>query len=345
MIQASVIGATGYAGAELLRLLANHGNVQIKYITSESQTGSSIESIYPHLRGFYEKELAGLKDLDKICAESDVIFVALPHGHAMKIAKAARTTKARIIDLGADYRFEDTAVYEQWYKVPHTDKEASAVYAIAELDRAAVKDAKLVANAGCYPTASTLALYPLVLEQLIDVQSIIIDAKSGTSGAGRTLKLGSHFCEVDENFNAYGVATHRHTPEIERNLSKVAGEDIVLSFTPHLLPVSRGILATCYATLRQGVTAAAVRAAFEKAYAGEYFIRLLGQGGCPGIKQVQASNFVDIGWQIDPRTNRVIVMSAIDNLVKGAAGQAIQNMNIMFGFKESQGLEFLPVYP
>ncbi len=345
MIKVSVIGATGYAGAELLRLLRQHKNVEIAYITSESQTGSNIENIYPHLAKFYKMELTGLSEIETICANSDILFVALPHGHAMKICQVAAKHPVRVVDLGADYRFEDTSIYEQWYKVEHTDKQAKAVYAISELDRAAVKTAKIVANAGCYPTSATLALYPLVKNKLIDLKSIIVDAKSGTSGAGRTLKLGSHFCEVDENFNAYGVATHRHTPEIEQNLSKFADEPIVLSFTPHLLPVSRGILATCYATLKDGVTAADIQKAYQEAYENEYFIRLLGQGGCPAIKCVQASNFVDIGWQIDKRTNRIIAMSAIDNLVKGAAGQAIQNMNIMFNLPEHEGLEALPVYP
>lgn len=345
MLKVSIIGATGYTGVELLRLLANHSGVEIAYITSESQTGNCIADLYPHLKNKYNMQLSSLNDSEKICNESDVVFIALPHGHAMKIYQQVQHTKAKIIDLGADYRFKNPSIYEQWYKVEHTDKETQAVYGLAELYREQIKTAKLVANAGCYTTASILALAPLVKNKLIDLKSIIIDAKSGTTGAGRALKLGSLFCEVNENFNAYGVATHRHTPEIEQALAEFAGQDIVLSFTPHLLPVNRGILTTCYVNLLAEVSEQDVEQAYTSFYKDEYFIRLLGKGACPGIKQVQTSNFADIGWQIDKRTNRLIVMSAIDNLVKGAAGQAIQNMNIMFGLPEQQGLDFLPVYP
>lgn len=345
MLKVSIIGATGYTGVELLRLLANHSDTTVSHITSESQTGNCIADIYPQLRKKYDLQLSSLNDVEKICSESDVVFIALPHGHAMKIYKQVQHTKARIIDLGADYRFKDPAVYEQWYKVEHTDKSTEAVYGLAELYRSQIKTAKLVANAGCYTTASILALAPLVKNKLVDLQSIIIDAKSGTTGAGRALKLGSLFCEVNENFNAYGVTSHRHTPEIEQALGEIAGQNLVLNFTPHLLPVNRGILATCYVNLLPGVTETLIEQAYTEMYNNEYFIRLLGKGMCPTIKQVQSSNFVDLGWQIDKRTNRIIVMSAIDNLVKGAAGQAIQNMNIMFGLPEEQGLDFLPVYP
>ena len=345
MLKVGVIGATGYAGVEILRLLANHSGATVSHITSESQTGNYIAELYPHLRKKYDLQLDSLKDVEKICSESDVVFIALPHGHAMKIHKQVQHTNVKIIDLGADYRFKDPKVYEQWYKVEHTDKQTEAVYGLAELYREQIKTAKLVANAGCYTTASILALAPLVKNKLVDLKSIIIDAKSGTTGAGRALKLGSHFCEVNENFMAYGVTNHRHTPEIEQALGEIAGQDLVLNFTPHLLPINRGILATCYVNLLPGVTEAAVAKAYNELYQDEYFIRLLGKGGCPAVKQVQTSNFTDIGWQIDKRTNRIIVMSALDNLVKGAAGQAIQNMNIMFGLPEQQGLDFLPVYP
>ena len=344
-MKASIIGATGYTGVELLRLLAGHPDVEIAYLTSESQTGTDILTVYPQLRRFYSKALVSMEQIDMILAESDVVFVALPHGHAMDVGKKAKTAKARVIDLGADYRFRDPSVYEAWYKVAHTDKDAKAVYGLTELNRADVKGAKLLANPGCYTTASILALTPLLSEELIDPATIIVDAKSGVTGAGRGLNPGSMFCEVSGNFHAYGVASHRHTPEIEQELSKTAGEAVTISFTPHLLPIDRGILATCYAKVKAGVTAEAISAAFEKAYGDEFFIRLLGQGACPATKNVRGSNFVDLGWQLDARTGRVIVMSAIDNLVKGAAGQAVQNMNVMFGLEETAGLMQAPLYP
>ncbi len=343
-MKVSIIGATGYTGEELLRILANHPQAEIVHITSESQTGTAIQSIYPHITGFYDKTLESMKDLDKL-ADSDVAFIALPHGHAMEAGKRLSAQGVKIIDLGADYRFRDVGVYEQWYKVPHTHPEANAVYGLTELNRDAVKEATIVGNPGCYTTASILALAPLVSCQLIELHTIIVDAKSGVSGAGRSLSLGSHFTEVFENLKAYNIAGHRHTPEIEQALSLLAGETVILSFTPHLVPMARGILSTCYASLKAGVTASQVDEAFQSLYQKEYFIRLLGRGGYPSTKQTRGSNFCDLGWHIDSRTNRVIVVSAIDNLVKGAAGQAVQNLNVMFGLEERTGLEQAPLYP
>lgn len=263
----------------------------------------------------------------------------------MKIGRQLKRHDTKIIDLGGDYRFKDIRVFEEWYKVKHEDPETKAVYGLTELYRGQVKDAKILANPGCYTTCSILALVPLLKAGLIETQGIIIDAKSGTTGAGRGLKLGSLYCSVNENFHAYGVAGHRHTPEIEQVYSEYAGKDVVIQFTPHLLPVDRGILATCYASLKNDVSEAQVQEAFAEMYADEYFIRLRGQGACPEIKNVRASNYVDIGWQIDKRTGRIIVMSVLDNLVKGAAGQAVQNMNVMFGIPENTGLTQLPIYP
>jgi N-acetyl-gamma-glutamyl-phosphate reductase len=277
-------------------------------------------------------------------AQSDVIFIALPHGHAMKVALELKNSKARIIDLGADYRFSDCKTYEQWYKIPHIHPISGAVYGLAEINKEKIKTAKIVANPGCYATASILALYPLLKAALIDSKSIIIDAASGVSGAGRTLKQGSHFAEVFENFSAYAVASHRHTPEIEEQLSLCAGQKITLNFTPHLLPAARGILATCYANVKDGVSERDIADAYE-VYKGRRFIRLLGINGLPATKNARGSNYADIGWHIDKRTNRIIVLSAIDNLVKGASGQAVQNMNIMFGLNEETGLNDAPVYP
>lgn len=343
----SIVGATGYTGAELLRILASHPAAEVVYITSESQPGTAIHDIYPHLTKFYANVLASLADLEKIARESEVIFIGLPHGHAMEVGRKATAVNpnVKIIDLGADYRFQNHAIYEQWYKVEHTHKTAQAVYGLTELNRSRVRDAAIIGNPGCYTTASILALAPLVKHKLVDVSSLIIDAKSGVSGAGRGLNLGSHFTEVFESVKAYNVAGHRHTPEIEAALSEIAGQELVISFTPHLIPVARGILSTCYARLNDGVTPADVDAAYHAAYGDEYFVRLLGRGGYPATKNTRGTNFCDIGWHIDKRTGRVIAIAAIDNLVKGAAGQAVQNMNVMFDIDERTGLDHAPLYP
>lgn len=343
-MKVSIIGATGYAGAELLGILLNHPEVEIGPITSESQTGTSIADVYPHLRGIYDKKLTSMTDKSQF-ADSQAVFIALPHGHAMGIGKELSEQGIKIIDLGADYRFRNEAVYEQWYKVPHTHVAAGAVYGLTELYREQIKNAKIVGNAGCYTTASILALAPLAKAKLIDVKSIVVDAKSGVSGAGRGLSLGNHFTEMFDNLKAYNIGGHRHTPEIEQALTELSGEETVISFTPHLIPMSRGILSTCYANLLPGVTAEEVDQAFEQTYGQEYFIRVLGRGGYPAVKNTRGSNFCDIGWHIDPRTGRVIIVSAIDNLVKGAAGQAVQNFNVMFGFTENTGLTKIALYP
>ncbi|MDF2569686.1 MAG: argC [Sporomusa sp.] len=343
----SIVGATGYTGAELLRILASHPAAEVLYITSESQPGIDINEIYPHFTRFYSKTLVSLAELDKIAIESDVIFIGLPHGHAMEVGRKATAInpKIKIIDLGADYRFKNHDVYEQWYKVPHTHKGAQAVYGLTELNRNQVLEASIVGNPGCYTTASILALAPLVQHHLIDLNSIIVDAKSGVSGAGRGLSLGSHFTEVFESVKAYNVAGHRHTPEIEAVLGEMAGEELIISFTPHLIPVPRGILSTCYARLKDGISAERVDEAYKAMYDREYFIRLLGRGGYPATKNTRGTNFCDLGWHIDKRTGRVIAIAAIDNLVKGAAGQAVQNMNVMFKMEERTGLDNAPLYP
>lgn len=345
-MKVSIIGATGYAGAELMRLLLNHPKVELVHITSESHTGKNIADVYPHMRGIYDKTLISMNNLDDIAADSQVIFIGLPHGHAMAVGKKLTDKNIKIIDLGADYRFTDTSVYEEWYKVEHTHKNAQGrVYGLAELYREQIRQAKIIGNAGCYTTASILALAPLAKLELIEMDSIVIDAKSGVSGAGRSAKLGNHFPEMYDNFKAYGVATHRHTPEIEQALGEFAGKNVIINFTPHLVPMSRGILSTCYANLKHGVTAEQVDEAFAEMYQSEFFIRLLGRNAYPATKEVRGSNFCDLGWHVDQRTGRVIVLSAIDNLVKGAAGQAVQNFNIACGFDEKMGLLQVPVYP
>lgn len=344
-MRASVIGATGFAGVELVRLLLGHPKAELAMITSESSTGEMLVKLYPHLQERLDKSLTSMNDIQGIAKVSDVIFLALPHGHAMKIAKELHNSDVKIIDLGGDYRFQDPKVFEKWYKVEHLDPTTRAVYGLVELYRDKIKNVKLVANPGCYTTASILALVPLLKNKLIKTKGIIVDAKSGTTGAGRSLKLGSLYESVNENFKAYGIATHRHTPEIEQAYSEFAGEEVVIQFTPHLLPCDRGIYATCYAELAGDVTDEAIDKAFKDMYGKEYFIRVLGKGVIPELKNVRASNYVDIGWEIDRRTNRVIVVSCLDNLVKGAAGQAIQNMNVLFGLPEQMGLEALPIYP
>lgn len=341
----SIIGATGYTGAELLRLLAAHPEAEIVALTSESSTGAQISDIYPHLTKLYSEKLVSMASLGEIAAKSEVVFIALPHGHAMEAGKQIAAHGVKVIDLGADYRFRDTAVYEKWYKLPHTHPEAQAVYGLTELYREQVRTATIVGNPGCYTTASILALAPLVKYGLVELTSLIVDAKSGVSGAGRSLSLGSHFTEVFESVKPYNIAGHRHTPEIEQALGELAGTDITLSFTPHLIPMARGILSTCYAVLKPNVQASQIDEAFQALYAEEYFVRLLGRGGYPATKQVRGSNFCDIGWHIDSRTNRVVVVSAIDNLVKGAAGQAVQNMNVLFDLDERLGLTQAPMYP
>ena len=344
-MKVSVIGATGYAGAELLRILYQHPQAEVVHVTSESHTGERISALYPHLRGLYDLELESMKDISRIGEDSDFVFIGLPHGHAMEVGKALEKFPVRIIDLGADYRFSNTAVYEEWYHVPHTHPEAERVYGLAELYREEIRRAKIIGNAGCFTTASILALAPLAKHRLIEMNTIIVDAKSGVSGAGPSPKQGNHFPELYDSFKAYNVAHHRHTPEIEQALEELSGETVVLNFTPHLVPMSRGILATCYGTLKQEITAEMVDAAFQKMYGNEYFIRLLGRNGYPATKDVRGSNFCDIAWHIDERTRRVIVLSAIDNLVKGAAGQAVQNFNIACGFEEKMGLDVVPMYP
>lgn len=344
-MKVSIIGATGYVGAELLRILTAHPQAEIVHITSESHAGEVAAAVYPHLRGCCPLVLEPMAAAADIAVDSEVLFVALPHGHAMKLGKAVAHLPLRIIDLGADYRFADPAVYAQWYGLPHEHGDAARVYGLAEWQREAIRTAKIIGNAGCYPTAGILALMPLVRAGLVQRGSIIIDAASGVSGAGRAATAANHFPELYDSFKAYGVAGHRHTPEIEQALSQLSGEEQVVSFTPHLLPMVRGILATCYAALRPGVSADEVDEAFTACYAGEPFIRLLGRNGYPATKAVRGSNFCDIGWHLDPRTGRVVVLSAIDNLVKGAAGQAVQNFNIACGFAEDTALDAIPLYP
>ena len=346
MIKVGIIGATGYAGSELVRILLGHKDVEIKWYGSRSYIDKKYASIY---QNFFQLVDATCMDdnMEALADQVDVIFTATPQGLCASLVNEEILSKVKIIDLSADFRIKDVKVYEEWYKLEHKSPQfiEEAVYGLCEINREDVKKARLVANPGCYTTCSILTCYPLVKEGIIDPNTIIVDAKSGTSGAGRGAKVDNLFCEVNENMKAYGVATHRHTPEIEEQLGYACGEKITINFTPHLVPMNRGILATAYASLKKDVTYEEVKAIYDKYYADEKFVRVLEKDVCPQTKWVEGSNYVDVNFKIDPRTNRIIMMGANDNLVKGAAGQAVQNMNLMFGLKESEGLELVPMFP
>jgi N-acetyl-gamma-glutamyl-phosphate reductase len=286
-------------------------------------------------------------NMEALANEVDVIFTATPQGLCASLVNEDILNKVKIVDLSADFRIKDAATYEKWYGIEHKSPQfiEEAVYGLCEINREDIKSARLIANPGCYPTCSTLSIYPLAKEGLIDMSTVIIDAKSGTSGAGRGAKMDNLFCEVNENIKAYGVANHRHTPEIEEQLSYASGEEVLLNFTPHLVPMNRGILVTAYASLTKEVTYEEVKAVYDKYYENETFVRVLDKDVCPQTKWVEGSNFVDVNFKIDPRTKRIIMMGAMDNLVKGAAGQAVQNMNIIFDLPENEGLMMVPMFP
>lgn len=346
MIKAGIIGATGYAGGELVRILLGHKEVQIKWYGSKSYVGRKYAGVYQNM--FQLVEDACLDDnIEALADEVDVIFTATPQGYLAGLLTEEILNKVKVVDLSADYRIKDVKTYEEWYKIEHKSPRLieEAVYGLCEKNREAIKKARLVANPGCYPTCSFLSIYPLARAGYIDMKTLIIDAKSGTSGAGRGAKVDNLYCEVNENIKAYGVAGHRHTPEIEEQLTLVSGEPVTLNFTPHLVPMNRGILITAYASVREGITEEMVRRAYAEAYGREKFVRFLEPGVCPQTKWVEGSNYVDVNVVYDMRTNRVIMMGAMDNLVKGAAGQAVQNMNLMFGLPEDTGLFLVPVFP
>lgn len=346
MIKVGIIGATGYAGGELVRILSGHKDAEIKWYGSRSYIDRKYADVYRNM--FQIVDAVCMDDnMEELASQVDVIFTATPQGLCASLVNEEILSKTKIIDLSADFRLKDVRVYEEWYKIEHKAPRflEEAVYGLCEVNRESVRNARLVANPGCYTTCSILTAYPLAKEGLIDMGTLIIDAKSGTSGAGRGAKVPNLFCEVNENIKAYGVASHRHTPEIEEQLGYAAGEQVTLSFTPHLVPMNRGILATEYAKLTKDVSWEDVKAVYDKYYGDEKFIRVLDKDVCPETKWVEGSNYVDIGFKIDPRTNRIIMMGVIDNLVKGAAGQAVQNMNLMFGLEESEGLELVPMFP
>ena len=348
MVKVGIIGATGYAGNELVRILLGHKDVEIVWLGSRSYIDQNYSDVYRKMFKLVDAKCMD-DNMEQLANEVDVIFTATPQGLCASLVNDEILSKVKIIDLSADFRLKDVDIYEKWYKLEHKAPQYidEAVYGLCEINRDKVnKDTRIIANPGCYTTTSILTLYPLVKEGIINPDTIIIDAKSGTSGAGRGAKVANLFCEVNESMKAYGVGTHRHTPEIEEQLGYACGrDDLKLIFTPHLVPMNRGILVTAYANLAKDVSYEDVKAAYDKYYDKEYFVRVLPKDVCPETRWVEGSNFVDVGFKLEPRTNRIIAMGALDNLVKGAAGQAVQNMNLLFGFEENEGLKMAPMFP
>ncbi|MCF8067475.1 MAG: N-acetyl-gamma-glutamyl-phosphate reductase [Desulfobacterales bacterium] len=344
MFRAAVIGATGYAGADLVRILAGHPDVELSMITSRQYGGQPFSKVYPSMAGMVDMECA-VYDAKEVCDAADIIFTALPHKVSMSIIPELIDNGKRVIDLSADFRFNDADLYESCYQ-PHMAKDLleKSVYGLSEIYTEQIKNAQLIGNPGCYPTSVLLPLIPLLKEGLVDIKSIIADSKSGVSGAGRSTSLATHFCEVNESFKAYKVADHRHNPEMNMVLSREAGKDITITFVPHLVPMIRGMLTTSYSTLEKPVDEVSVRNILKKFYKGRYFVRICDEGTMPDTRNVRGANFCDIGVKIDETNNRMILVSAIDNVVKGAAGQSVQNMNIMLGLDEKAGLNNVP-YP
>ncbi|MGI6152347.1 MAG: N-acetyl-gamma-glutamyl-phosphate reductase [Christensenellaceae bacterium] len=339
MVNVGIIGATGYTGEELMRLLSKHPEANLRYAVSKTFQGKDIAEVYPNFLGTRETVLQGL-DIKRIAQECETVFLCLPHGQAIELVPELLGRGLRVIDLSGDFRYDDPDTYEAWYGVTHTAKDTlqNAVYGLPEYFREDIKHAQLLANPGCYTTTSILAIAPLLKNGLIDENGLVIDAKSGVSGAGRKDGLAYAFSETADNFKAYSVTNHRHTSEIEEQLSKLCQKEVTLLFTPHLLPVKRGILATVYAQLRPGISEDMIAAAYKNAYREEPFAHVLGAGKLPELKYVVGSNNCMIGFDTSERTGRAVVVACIDNLVKGAAGQAIQNFNIMHGFEEKTGL-------
>ena len=352
MIRVGIIGATGYAGGELVRILLNHKDAKIVWYGSRSYIDKKYYQVYQNMFQLVE-DICKDDNLEELAKQVDVIFTATPQGFLAGLLSEEILSQVKIVDLSADYRIKDVATYEKWYGIEHKSPQfiEEAVYGLCEINRDKITEkTRLVANPGCYTTCSILTAYPMVKEGMIDVNTLIVDAKSGTSGAGRGAKVPNLFCEVNENMKAYGVASHRHTPEIEEQLGYAGNCQVTINFTPHLVPMNRGILETLYSTLKIKPYGTLnkyeeLKAIYDKYYANEKFVRVLDKGSCPETKWVEGSNYVDINFVIDERTGRIIMMGALDNLVKGAAGQAVQNMNLLFGLPESEGLELVPCFP
>ncbi|MFQ6794318.1 N-acetyl-gamma-glutamyl-phosphate reductase [Thomasclavelia sp.] len=342
MIRVGIVGATGYGGCELVRFLLTHQEVEIKWVSSRTYSNQEYSSVYSSYFNLIDQKCID-DNIEAYLDDVDVVFFATPQGVCAKTVNENVLSKVKVIDLSADYRIKDVDTYEKWYGIKHASPKfiEEAVYGLCEINREKIKETRLLANPGCYPTCSILSIYPLAKNGLIEMDSLIIDAKSGVSGAGRSAKVANLYCEVNESIKAYGVTTHRHTPEIEEQLGYAANETVLLNFTPHLVPMNRGILVTAYAKLKDGVSEEDVKKAYQ-CYDDKYFVRVLKPGIVPEVRSVKGSNFVDVNYQIDQRTKRIIMMGSMDNLVKGAAGQAIQNMNIMFGLDEKMGLTLAP---
>lgn len=347
-IKAGLVGVTGYTGMELTRLLHGHPDIRLVTATSRQESGRKLKELYPFLQGLEPGEITLVEpDGEKLAGECDLVFLAIPHGAAMNIGAKIIKNGAKVVDLSADYRLRDTSVYEAWYKVEHTQKEAltEAVYGLPELYADKIEKARLIANPGCYPTSVILGLYPALKEGFVSRENIVIDSKSGTTGAGRGTNLGSLFCEVHDTFRAYNLGAHRHTPEIEQELGAISGREMTVSFNTHLLPINRGILSTIYTHLNEGVSLETVHGAYEKAYAGHKFVRVLPLGRLPELRSVRGTMYCDISLVHDPRTGRLIIVSTIDNLCRGASGQAVANANLMCGLPLDAGLDLAPLVP
>jgi N-acetyl-gamma-glutamyl-phosphate reductase len=345
MLKVGIYGASGYTGQELLKILVRHPEADVVFLTSRKFKGLPVSDIYPVFKNLTDQKYIdpSPEDVASLC---DVTFLAVPHGEAMEVAPFFLEKGKKVIDLSADYRLRDIKIYEKWYK-KHTSSELirRAVYGLPELYRDDILRADLIANPGCYPTGVILALAPVLKEKYIDISSIIVDSKSGLSGAGREPSIGSLFCEANEGFKAYKICTHRHTPEIDQELSLLAGCNVTVSFVPHLIPVNRGILSTIYATLQRNISVSDLVGLYKKFYRNDTFVRIYDAGTYPNISCVRGSNYCDIGIALDDKTGRVIIIAAIDNLMKGAAGQAVQNMNLMSGFPEDIGLNLVSLFP
>jgi len=344
MIRVAIVGATGYAGAELVRILSDHPESQLTVLTSRQFDGVRFDQVYPAYNGVFDL-VCEAYSLERICDCADLVFMALPHQLSMRFVPELIESEKKVIDLSADFRFNDATIYESAYQ-EHTAKEllASAVYGLSEIYAAQIETATLIGNPGCYPTSVLLPLIPLLKQGLLDPLTLVADSKSGVSGAGRSVALASHFCEVNESFKPYKVAVHRHNPEMDAILSREAQKPVSITFVPHLVPMTRGMLTTIYATPAADLQARDVIDGFAAAYSQRPFIRMCSEGRLPDTLNVRGTNFCDIGYKLDERNNRLILFSAIDNLVKGAAGQAVQNMNIMMGLDETTGLLNVP-YP
>lgn len=346
MIKVGIIGSTGYAGAELVRLVSRHSKLDIKFLDSRSYASMEYSKVYPNFKDIVDDKCVSIdieKDLDGI----DVLFTALPHGLSQELVKKILEKGKKVIDLSADFRLKDVDTYEKWYKTKHEAKDIlhKAVYGLSEIYGDEISKADLVANPGCYPTSILLPLYPLLKENLISNDTVIVDSKSGVSGAGRSLGDGNLFSQCNENFRAYNIGGHRHIPEIEQELSIAGGKDLIIQFTPHLAPMTRGILSTIYLNNKKNIKTKEIKDTLDHYYKDQQFVRILEEGVLPQTKAVYSSNYCDVGFKVDDRTNNIIIVSAIDNLVKGAAGQAVQNMNLMFGFDSGEGLEQPPIWP